>query len=69
MLGKKYYALFELAEMGAAKGAGLITYTCTHKDCGASYRSNQLLTNGNEEQVSEEEARSNGLAFESKGSA
>jgi hypothetical protein len=35
MMGKKYYALFESSEMGAAKGAGLITYTCNHCEVGS----------------------------------
>jgi len=67
VIGKHYYGVFELAEMGAAKGAGLVTYKCTHEDCGASYSSDRLTTNGEALEVSEQEALSNGLAFQSKG--
>jgi hypothetical protein len=69
VIGKKYYGLFELAEMGAAKAAGLITYKCTHNDCGAPYPSDRLLIHGDVLEVSEQEALSNGLVFSSKGSA
>jgi hypothetical protein len=69
VIGKNYYCLFELAEMGAAKRAGLITYTCTHEDCHASYPSDRLLTNGEAVEVSAKEVLSNGLVFESKGQA
>lgn len=68
-LGKNYFALFDLAEMGAAKRAGMIKYRCIHADCNAVYGSDRLLTNGEAVEVSEGEARSNGLAYESKGSA
>ena len=67
VIGKKYYGLFELAEMGAAKAAGLITYKCTYKDCGASYPSDRLLTSGDVLEVSEQLALSNGLVFNSQG--
>jgi hypothetical protein len=69
VIGKNYYGLFELAEMGAAKGAGLITYKCTSADCGASYRSDRLIFNGEVVEVSKDEALSNGIVFESKASA
>src|SRR5215813_6312040 len=67
VLGKMYYALYDLAEMGAAKGAGLITYRCPHKGCGFESKSNHLLTNGEAVEVSRDEAISNGLVYESKG--
>jgi DNA-directed RNA polymerase subunit RPC12/RpoP len=69
VIGKKYYALYELAEMGAAKRAGLITYKCTYTDCGAEFRSNQMFTNGDVVEVSKDEALASGIVFESKGQA
>jgi hypothetical protein len=69
VLGKKYYALFELAEMAAAKRVGLITYTCSYLYCRASYPSDRLPTNDDVVEVSKEEALKNGLDFESKRSA
>jgi hypothetical protein len=66
-IGKHYYGIFELAEMGAAKQAGLVRFKCTH--CGASYPSNRIFVNGEAVEVSSKEALSNGLIFESKGSA
>ena len=66
-IGKHYYGIYELAEMGAAKRAGLITFTCTH--CGASYPSDRILVSGDAVEVSAKEALSNGLVFDSKGSA
>jgi len=65
--GKKYYAVFAMPEIGAAKAAGLIEWACTHPDCGFS--SGRILVNGRLEDASKEEALANGLAFESKGLA
>jgi hypothetical protein len=67
VIGTKYYHLRELAEMGAAKMAGLINYTCPF--CGDSRSSANLLANGHVDETSESEALANGLAVESKGSA
>lgn len=66
-LDKMYYCLYELAEMGAAKRAGLITYRCMHEPC--DFQSNHVLTNGEAIEVSSDEALSNGLVFETKGLA
>jgi len=68
-MGVNYYALFQLAEMGAAKRAGLIKYTCTYAGCEASYSSDRVMTNGDVQEVSEQEARSKGLVFESQAQA
>jgi DNA-directed RNA polymerase subunit RPC12/RpoP len=66
-IGKHYYAIYELAEMGAAKRAGLLTFTCMH--CGNSVTSDRQLVNGEAAPVSKEEALANGIDFESKGQA
>jgi hypothetical protein len=68
-MGKHYYGIFALPEMGAAKRAGLLTFTCMHEDCKASYPSDRLLVNGEAVEVSKQEALANGLSFESKGQA
>ena len=64
---KAYFGVFEKAEIGAAKHAGLLSYTCTH--CGESFPSNRVMTNGEVFGVAKEQALANGLAFESAGSA
>jgi hypothetical protein len=69
VIGKMYFAVFDRAEIGAAKQAGLVTYQCTHADCRTSYPSNRQMTNGEITEVPMAEALSEGLAFESKGSA
>ena len=66
-MGKNYFGLFELSEMGAAKCAGLITYCCTHHGCNACYTSDRVLVSGEAVEVPEKEALAFGLAFDSKG--
>jgi hypothetical protein len=64
-----YFGVFQIAEIGAAKGAGAIEYRCMHPECNAVYRSDRLLTNGEVVEVSAQEAQSNGLVFDTQGSA
>ena len=68
-VGKIYFGVFQIAEIGAAKRAGAFTYQCPNPACGATYRSDHLLTNGEVMEVPEDEARSNGLVYESAGSS
>jgi hypothetical protein len=68
-IGKLYFGVFQMAEIGAAKRAGAFTYQCPNPACRATYRSDHLLTNGEVIEVSEDEARSNGLVYESAGLA
>jgi hypothetical protein len=68
-VGKIYFGVFQKAEIGAAKKAGAFTYQCPNPACRATYRSDHLLTSGEVMEVPEDEARSNGLVYESAGSA
>ena len=62
-MGKKYFAVFEKAEIGAASRAGLPTYQCSH--CKLHHSAASVLLNGDVVYVTEAEARSNGIDFES----
>jgi hypothetical protein len=62
-----YFAVFEKPEIGAARGAGLVTYQCSN--CGTTHKSDRVWVNGDVVEVSKAEALKHKLAFESKGSA
>jgi hypothetical protein len=64
-VGKKYFAVFQKAEIGAAKSSGLFTYRCSH--CKENHSSRSVLMRGEVVEVTEEEARASGIDFESKG--
>lgn len=62
-VGKTYFHVYDRDEIARAKRAGSIDYRCIK--CGYIFRSNQVLTNGDIELTSREEAEENGIAYSS----